>query len=115
MAERLTPEENLLRAIENPAGYWEERCAAAEDECSVLRKRIDALEAERAEVLSIARDHADQPTDYDEDTESEIALANRVLEALGEPLSRPHAGHERCYLCGGADCDLPAVQENDRG
>jgi hypothetical protein len=46
----MSPEENLLRAIENPAGYWEDRCAAAEDECAVLRKRIDALEAERAEM-----------------------------------------------------------------
>ena len=49
----MMPEENLLRAIEDPAGYWEERCAAAEDECGVLRKRIDALEAERAEMPAI--------------------------------------------------------------
>ena len=47
----MTPEENLLRAIENPAGYWEERCAAAEDECGLLRKKVDALEAERAETI----------------------------------------------------------------
>lgn len=52
--------------------------------------QVERLQAERDAVLLIAREYADQPTDYDEDTEAEIALGNLILEKMGEPLSRPH-------------------------
>lgn len=39
---------------------------------SALLDHIDALTEERAATLAIARDAADQPTDYDEDTEAEM-------------------------------------------
>lgn len=34
--------------------------------------------------VAVAREAAEQPTDYDEDTEAEIALGHRILAAAGE-------------------------------
>ncbi len=55
----------------------------AAEACSALPRALDAIEA----VLAIAHDLANQPTDWDEDTEAEIRAGRRIITAIEQALA----------------------------